>query len=221
MFDLKMVTQKRGEIEAIQRRFKNNLSDREIKKMTKEAINYTMKSAISNKSMGINASVKNEYNIKQKSLKGNSIIKPYAKDTALYAKIQLNKNPINIIAFNPKASKSGVAVSIKRGLSAVLPHAFIATMPSGHRGVYGRGRYVGNKWVHAIDLPKGSGKGKRYTSSTTGRKREAITELNTASIFTMGLSDKVAPQINNYIGTTVLTTLEQKLQRLVAAAAKG
>jgi hypothetical protein len=43
-------------------------------------------------------------------------------------------------AFNPRQTRQGVSVRIK-GRRVLIRHAFIATMPSGHRGVFARGKY--------------------------------------------------------------------------------
>lgn len=43
-------------------------------------------------------------------------------------------------AFRPRQTSQGVSVSIK-GRRALIRHAFIATMPSGHTGVFARGKY--------------------------------------------------------------------------------
>jgi hypothetical protein len=45
-------------------------------------------------------------------------------------------------AFSPRQTQKGVSVSVK-GRRFLIPHAFIATMGSGHQGVFARGRYGG------------------------------------------------------------------------------
>lgn len=45
---------------------------------------------------------------------------------------------IPVMAFNPRQVRKGVSVAINQGKRKVIPGAFIATMKSGHEGVYRR-----------------------------------------------------------------------------------
>lgn len=53
-----------------------------------------------------------------------------------------------------RQTKTGIRVEINKGKTSVIPHAFLATMPTGHRGVFlrtgewtisSRGRYAGKR----------------------------------------------------------------------------
>ena len=89
----------------------------------------------------------------------------------------------------------------------MIRHAFIATMTSGHKGVFARGRY--KKRIGFIP-------GREKTAS--GKIR--ITELMTASPFTMGVSQTVRTDIAEFMGNEVtarihgiLTSRLNKIER--------
>jgi hypothetical protein len=53
--------------------------------------------------------------------------------------ITVSREPIKLGEFHPKKTKEGVQVQVRKSKGAeVIKHAFIATMPSGHTGVFKR-----------------------------------------------------------------------------------
>jgi len=189
--------EKRGEIQRIQRQFKNQLSASQIEQGTAQAINGVIKRSISK----INKGVKKEYNITAKYLSRIAVVSPKANQNALSAGIKLRYIPIPIIGFKPKQAKSSISVTIKKGKTIVVREAFIATMLSGHTGVYARGKYERREFVH----------GKEKTSK--GKMR--ITEIQTASPFTMGTSKTVASEVQSFMGSEVIKRVEGILQSKV------
>ena len=194
--------EKRGEIQRIQQQFKNQLSEAQIKQGTASAINDVMKRSISK----INKGIKKEYNITAKYLSRIAVVSPKANQNALYAGIKLRYIPIPIIGFKPKQIGSSISVTIKKGKKAIVREAFIATMLSGHIGVYARGHYERKGFVH----------GKENTSK--GKMR--ITEIQTASPFTMGTSQTVVSEVQSFMGSEVLKRVEGILQSKVNKIAK-
>jgi len=55
----------------------------------------------------------------------------------LTASVRVKRKPTPLIDFDARETRKGVTVKVQ-GKRAVIPHAFIATMPSGHRGVFVR-----------------------------------------------------------------------------------
>jgi hypothetical protein len=53
------------------------------------------------------------------------------------ATLRIKRKPVPLIAYGARATKDGVSVTIK-GSNKRIKGAFIATMPSGHRGVFKR-----------------------------------------------------------------------------------
>jgi len=200
--DIRIETEKRGGIEAIQRKFKDKLSDSVILRSTAQAINSTMARAIQK----INKEVKANYNITQKYLKRIADVKPKATSNALYSGIRLQYMTIPIIAFKPKQTSSGIDVAVRKGSPKSIRSAFVQKMPSGHEGVYARGRYQKGQGFVPGDIVNKKG-------------RALITEIKTASPFTMGLSDKVSKQVTTFIGTEVLRATEGILSRRIAELA--
>ena len=200
---IKITTEKRGEIERIQRDFKKHLSADVILRGTSQAINSTMKRSISK----INKEVKKEYNITPKYLKRIAVVKPKASSGSLYAGVHLQHAPVPIIGFKPKEKQgSGVTVSVKRGRAKRLQSAFIATMQSGHVGVFARGRY---------------GKDFMWGNEKTASGKIRITEIKAPSPFAMGLSDTVAPQIQDFMGKEVVRATRGILQSRVDRMTRG
>lgn len=76
------------------------------------------------------------YNVKSAALK-KSIDLWKAGQGRLVARLRASGRPIPLIAYDARAVKAGVSVKVKGGRKA-LAHAFIATMPSGHKGVFER-----------------------------------------------------------------------------------
>lgn len=179
-----MITQKRQkEIERIQREFQNLLSKNEILRGTAQGLN----SALSRTIPKINKQIKSEYNIAQKYLSRMAVVFPKASAARLYGGIKINYFPVPVIAFKPKQTQSNITVTIHKGKNVVIHNAFITSMASGHKGVYSRGKYA-----------KGRGFIPESIKTTGGKVR--ITELKTASPFTMGTSKSVAEEVSAFMG---------------------
>lgn len=96
--------------------------------------------------------------------------------------------PIPVHLFKPRQTKKGVRVTIL-GKSNTIPHAFMATMRNGHRGVFARGHYTpsgfefrterkgkGNIWAFRKHQPAGTSNQKFKQKSDL-----PITQLTTIS----------------------------------------
>lgn len=184
---IEIVEEKRGEIERLQREFADQLSVNEILRGTAQGINSAVQRTIPK----INKGIKAEYNIKQKYLSRMTRVRPKAYSGSLYAGIEINNAPLPMIAFKPKQNNGDIAVNIHKGKTEIVRNSFIATMTSGHTGVYARGKYVKRQGF----IP-----GKEKTAS--GKIR--ITELRTASVFTMGLNPSVAEQAQEFMGNEAI-----------------
>lgn len=76
------------------------------------------------------------YNIKASAIKKSFSIKR-ASAGNLIVTLRATGRPIGLINYGARQTKSGVSVQVKTGRK-VLRHAFVATMPSGHNGVFER-----------------------------------------------------------------------------------
>lgn len=85
------------------------------------------------------------YNIKASAIKKSFYIKK-ANKYSLEVSLTATGRPITLINYSARQTKGGVKVKVKNGTS-VLPHAFIAVMPNGHKGVYSRIKGGGHKVV--------------------------------------------------------------------------
>lgn len=183
---IEFTQEKRGEIERIQREFRNSLSPNEILRATAQGIN----SALSRSTPKINKQVKGKYNIKQKYLSRVIVVAPKANSNTLWGGIKINEKRLPMIPFRPKQQGSLIAVSIHKGKTTYVRNAFIATMANGHTGVFARGRYT---------KKNGFVPGREKTRN----KKIRITEMQTVSVFTMGVSKEVAQDVQQFMGNEV------------------
>lgn len=86
----------------------------------------------------------NIYKIKKAEIKKNIVI-GRAHRSRQSAAIIARGQPLPIMAFGARQVKSGVSANIM-GTRKVIRGAFIATMKSGHKGVFARGQYAGYKF---------------------------------------------------------------------------
>lgn len=185
--EIVITQEKRKEVERIQREFRHLLSANQILRATAQAINGVMGKGVIPR---IKKGVKEQYNIKQKYLNRMAVVFPKAYGNRLYAGIKLNYSPIPIIGFGPKQTQSNISVSIHKGKTVVIHNSFIATMSTGHKGVYSRGQYVKKRGF----VPE---------KEKTKYGKIRITELKTASPFTMGTSKSVADDVREYMGKEI------------------
>ena len=150
-------------------------------------------------------------NINKKYLNRQIKVSPKAKPSRLWGGIKVNQHRIPIIAFNPKQSGSHISVAIRKGKTTMIRHAFIATMTSGHEGVFARGEYQGKNFVRGKFPPK-----------RKNTKGWLITELLTTSSFRMSLAPDIRPKVSRFIGNEVTARIHEKLtSRVNKIAAKN
>ena len=76
------------------------------------------------------------YNMKAARIKDRITVRPATAGNPV-AIVRCSGRPIPLVEFSARETKAGVTVSVKNGRKAIKG-AFIATMPSGHRGVFVR-----------------------------------------------------------------------------------
>jgi len=74
--------------------------------------------------------------LKQKDVRASTIMQK-ATYANWRAAVQISRKRIPIMRFGARQTKKGVTYK-KSGSRALIPHAFIATMASGHKGVFAR-----------------------------------------------------------------------------------
>jgi hypothetical protein len=119
------------------------------------------------------------YNIKARDVSDAiSITKSYEGN--MVGKLNVSGKPIPVKVFSARQTKAGVMVRIKKGRGKLIRSAFLATMASGHVGVFARGKYAGGQF----QWRKQSSKNRRAMSAT-GKKNWGdltINELTTISL---------------------------------------
>lgn len=124
----------------------------------------------------------------------------------LEASITVRGMGFPLYTFNPRPTKDGVSVSIK-GRRVVVPHAFLASMESGHRGVFSRGAY-GGKSSKSQFVPTG----KKFGKFLLGRKRLPINELFTFGPTEAFRSDEVVEAMQARMHEQAARVLEREMR---------
>ena len=102
----------------------------------------------------------------------NSALKVRKSTTStLQAAINATGRPLPLIAFPARKTSKGITIQIIPGQTKNLPGAFFATMKSGHKGIFARGRYG-----------TGQFKSRRKRIRPWPQNDLEITELTTTSI---------------------------------------
>lgn len=81
--------------------------------------------------------IRAEYNLKSAAVRDQIVIHR-ARRGQVTASIVVSGQRIPLIDFGARQTRTGVSVSVKRGSRKLIPHAFLATMRSGHHGVFVR-----------------------------------------------------------------------------------
>ncbi len=188
--EVRIIQEKRNEIERVQRAFRDQLSDTQILRATAQGIN----SALSRSIPQINKAIKAEYRITQKYLSRMAVVSPKASSAHLWGGIRINERNIPLIAFRPKQAGGSIEVAIHKGKTVYIRNSFIATMKSGHVSIFSRGHYEKTGFIPGIE------------PTTSGKNR--ITELQTASVFGMGTGPKIGKQVRQFMDTEVSARVE-------------
>jgi hypothetical protein len=210
---IEIIQEKRGEIERIQKKFEKELSPRVIKQKTAAAMNKTMDKTASPKAKQLTI---DKYNLRKKHLRNVSIVSPKAYAGDLKSGLKISALPNSMIDFAPKwkRNKTSLSVQIMKGKTVVIRSAFIATMKSGHKGVFARGFYPGKRrgFVFGNEQSK-QGIGRRRDDfgnivggDSTGNTR--ITELRGPSPFSVATNKGIGDKVHEAMGTEVLKRVE-------------
>lgn len=186
------------------------LSEKEILKTTAFALNETLKKT----KPQIKKEIRAGYTIGRKYQDGMSEVTKKAKATqsGLYSELSLKNAPFPMVGFTytdkkpknwRKGMPGGVEVQIKKGKPEILKHAFTATMPNGHTGIFQRGSYKSGKFVPG------------NVKMVTGKRK--ITELKTASPFGMfnnkDVQARITQTIKSQLPGRVKALLQQKIDK--------
>ena len=137
-----------------------------------------------------------QYTIKRSEIKPRL---KRARRNSLRAELEVysKKLGISLPKFKARKLKRGVKVTVKKGSAKLLPGAFLATMSSGHRGVFYR---QGEKKF----MSKGRYAGKSF-------KRQQIVERFGPNVPVLFASRKVTARMNNKIEEKFPTILEHEI----------
>ena len=177
-----------------------DLDGRQFDTQVARALNYTAARAKTSVSQGVRA----EYRIKAKDIK-RAIVLRRAYVTKLEASIVAAGTSLPLRAFPHRQTRKGVSVAIMRGKRKVVQKAFVATMRSGHTGVFARGTYGGDGFKF------------RYKRiSPPGKADTPITELRTTSVPKAMSRDAILEKVSDKI----VATFPKRLSHLLGRASR-
>lgn len=122
-------------IKEITKQFKNQLSKPQINKAIARAINHT----IAKSKTAVSKEIRKVYKVKASDIKRDIAI---IKATVMRQQgiVNAKGKGLPLKAFGARQTRKGVSVNIT-GKRKVVQSSFLATMPSGHEGVFARGKY--------------------------------------------------------------------------------
>lgn len=82
--------------------------------------------------------IRRVYNLSAGAAKSQIKVRDRARKGKPSFTIRIFGKRIPLIEFSARQTRAGVTVAVKKGARKLIPHAFIATMKSGHRGVFVR-----------------------------------------------------------------------------------
>lgn len=118
--------------------------------------------------------IREDYNIKGKDL-SKVIKKTTADKRGRLASIIATGRGIALFKFKAKQTKKGVSVTVKKGKRKLLRGHFIATMPSGHKGVFIRKETEGGKRAARLPIKERFGPGAATLLNSRKIKSRVIT----------------------------------------------
>ena len=171
--------------------------DGDINKQIAQALNHTARKART----AVSRNVRAKYNIKAKDVKA-ALRLGYATSNNLETFVEAKGRALPLRAFPHRQTKQGVSVSIMRKRH-VIKKAFIATMRSGHKGVFARGRYGRGKFGFRYKRTEKSGKNdlqinELYTTSIPS----AMSNKVILGILSKQISDDFPTRLSHLLGRT-------------------
>lgn len=131
--------QVKDSIRKVQASYKD-LTGPELRRSIAFALNHTIRKAKTAASVAI----RKQYNIRAKDIKPTIKLKFAISGNLRSALISVG-GPTPIYGFKPRQTKTGISVKIGKKRKKI-PSAFIATMRSGHTGVFAKGDYTKGKF---------------------------------------------------------------------------
>lgn len=161
------------------------------------AINHTLAKA----KTAASRDIRSEYNVKAKELKSALAINKASRKWHEGMLIATGR-PLPLIAFGARQTRKGVTVNVM-GQRKLVRGAFIATMQSGHRGAFARGKYSGYQFEFRNKRIKKQG------------NDLAINELTTTSVPKMMQNNAVLTALQKGLEQDFPARLEHEMSRLL------
>ncbi|MEW6511868.1 MAG: phage tail protein [Bacteroidota bacterium] len=106
---------------------------------------------------------------------------------------------LSLTDFGARQTRTGVTVAMKRGIRIKYPHAFIATMPSGHTGVFIRSDISSEQF-------------KKRKSKSSMRHGLPIIQITGPSVPTILGSQKTRERLTQFVKDTLPALLRHEIE---------
>lgn len=134
--------------------------------------------------------IRQEYNIKAAGIRHQIAIER-ARRGHVTASVVVSGRRIPLVDFSARQTRAGVTVQVKRGSRKFIPHAFLATMRSGHHGVFVRAMDARTRFAPTFRFGPGSGrKNRRWGDPDT-----PVAELTSLSLPRAFLQRKISASL--------------------------
>lgn len=105
--------------------------------------------------------IKDRYQIGTRMISKYISVARRASPSSLTVEVRAEGSPLPVLAFKARQTRKGVSVEIVRGRRKLISRAFIATLRSGHRGVFARTSATGASGYLGGSFQFRHGKGSR------------------------------------------------------------
>ncbi len=198
MFDVRISYEAQNSMDKIAKEFRGRLSETEINKTAAAALNITTRRILAK----IVKDAQKDFTITGKYMERTAKMKPAGRDRSnLYTTLSYARGVIPAVGYkySPVGSRGGIRIEVRKGKAEILRHAFVATMKSGHKGIWVNGHYSNNKLV-----PGGS----------------KLTEVKSPSPFGMYTNERMNQTVYKYIDENLTKRFAALLQNKVNKLSK-
>lgn len=127
-----------------------------------------------------------------------------ANPSNLTGKLLAYGKPIPLVAFPYQQTEKGVSVTIKKGDTKSIAHAFVATMKSGHTSIWAKGHYASNQFHF-----------RKKRVRPYPRNDNPIEQLLTTSVQTAVVSESVLTALQINVEENLPARMEREVKQII------
>ena len=177
-----------------------NLSQAQVRRIEVNAINHTIRILRTHgiRSVGLQYKIPRSRVVKGITIRKASLARPSAS-------IEAKVRPVTLGTFNPRMSKRGALVTIKRGRKNRIPSAF-RIKKRGDKQIFGRGKYSSSKFKWRNKRTRTSGPDMPIGLLSTTSIAGMFSNDTVNSTITRESDNRLAPRILHEVDRILQTT---------------